>query len=212
MLATYKTIYTNGQHEIVIKGSRFICHLARTDSEEAAMAFIQQIKKEHWKATHNCSAFLIGDHNEYQRALDDGEPSGTAGVPMLEVLKKQELHNVTAVVTRYFGGTKLGAGGLVRAYSSAVAEALKEIGVVVASLEQFVAVTVSYSLAGKLEYYLETNEITVTDKQYTDMVTIICSIPEESVNSFQEALIELLNNQVTFAPLGKQYVERKIES
>lgn len=120
LLKSYYTIAENSEYEIVIRGSRFICSLQRVENEEEAKAFIQTIKKEHWKATHNCSAYLIGDRDEIQRAHDDGEPSGTAGVPMLEVLKKNELKYVVAVVTRYFGGTKLGAGGLIRAYSKSV--------------------------------------------------------------------------------------------
>ena len=109
MLQKYRTIKEDNQHEVEIKKSRFICFLKRIETEEEAKAFIQQIKKEHWKANHNCSAFVLGDHHEIQRSSDDGEPSGTAGVPMLEVLKKNDLINVCAVVTRYFGGTKLGA-------------------------------------------------------------------------------------------------------
>ena len=112
MLERYKTIKEAGTNEIEIKGSRFIAHFQRVTDEEQALEFIQAIKKEHWKATHNCSAFLIGENDQVQRAMDDGEPSGTAGVPMLEVLKKNELKDVAVVVTRYFGGTKLGAGGV----------------------------------------------------------------------------------------------------
>lgn len=128
MLQKYRTIKEDNQHEVEIKKSRFICFLKRIETEEEAKAFIQQIKKEHWKANHNCSAFVLGDHHEIQRSSDDGEPSGTAGVPMLEVLKKNDLINVCAVVTRYFGGTKLGAGGLIRAYSGSVAQAIVHTG------------------------------------------------------------------------------------
>ena len=212
MLEQYKTIHRDGQNEIEIKGSRFIAHFKRTETEEEALEFIQAIKKEHWKATHNCSADLIGERDEFQRAMDDGEPSGTAGVPMLEVLKKQALKNTTVVVTRYFGGTKLGAGGLVRAYTGAVAEGLKAIGVVQASLETILKVTIDYSTVGKLEYYLETNTISVVDKEFTDVVAIHCSLPVEEVDSFQESVIELLQNKVQFEELGQQYIERLISS
>lgn len=125
MIERYRTIKENGQSEIEIKKSRFICSLKRIESEEEAKNFIQEIKKEHWKANHNCSAFVIGEKNEIQRSSDDGEPSGTAGVPMLEVLKKNQLINVAAVVTRYFGGTKLGTGGLIRAYTHAVSSIVR---------------------------------------------------------------------------------------
>ncbi|MED4161661.1 YigZ family protein, partial [Halalkalibacterium halodurans] len=130
MLTSYYTVKESGIHEISIQKSRFIAHLSRATSEEEAIEFIEQIKKEHWNATHNCSAYLIGENDQVQKANDDGEPSGTAGVPMLEVLKKRRLKDTVAVVTRYFGGVKLGAGGLIRAYGSAVSEGLNAIGVV----------------------------------------------------------------------------------
>lgn len=208
MLDHYKTIQQDGSHEIEVKGSRFIAHFKRTTTEGEALEFIQAIKKEHWKATHNCSAFLIGERDEYQRAMDDGEPSGTAGVPMLEVLKKQELKNITVVVTRYFGGTKLGAGGLVRAYTSAVAEGLQQIGIVQASLEMVIQVTIDYSAVGKLEHYLDTNHITIVDKIFLEKVALNCSLPVQQVENFQQAVIELLQNHVTFTEIGQQYIER----
>lgn len=208
MLDHYKTIQQDGSHEIEVKGSRFIAHFKRTTTEEEALEFIQSIKKEHWKATHNCSAFLIGERDEYQRAMDDGEPSGTAGVPMLEVLKKQELKNITVVVTRYFGGTKLGAGGLVRAYTSAVAEGLQQIGIVQASLEMVIQVTIDYSAVGKLEHYIDTNHITIVDKIFLEKVALNCSLPVQQVENFQQAVIELLQNHVTFTEIGQQYIER----
>ena len=151
MIERYRTIKENGQSEIEIKKSRFICSLKRIESEEEAKNFIQEIKKEHWKAHHNCSAFVIGEKNEIQRSSDDGEPSGTAGVPMLEVLKKNQLINVAAVVTRYFGGTKLGTGGLIRAYTHAVSQALSDIGIVEGTLQQEISVMITYPQLGKLQ-------------------------------------------------------------
>lgn len=210
MLEYYKTIQAEGQHEIDVKGSRFIAHFKRTTTEEEAVAFIQAIKKEHWKATHNCSAFLMGERDELQRAMDDGEPSGTAGVPMLEVLKKQSLKNVTVVVTRYFGGTKLGAGGLVRAYTNAVSEGLQAIGVVECSLETILAVTIDYAAVGKLEHYLETQGITVVEKTFLADVSIHISLPTDAVSTTQSAIIDLLQNKVSFQELGQQYIERPI--
>src|SRR5699024_5195396 len=118
MLTEYYTIKGEGSHEVIIQKSRFIGYVKRVVTEEEAQSFIQTIKKKHHDATHNCSAYIIGDHDQIQKANDDGEPSGTAGVPMLEVLKRQTLKNTAVVVTRYFGGTKLGAGGLIRAYGS----------------------------------------------------------------------------------------------
>ena len=113
-----------GEHELEIKKSRFICSIDRAESEAEARAFHERLKKKYWDANHNCLAYLIGERNEFQKANDDGEPSGTAGVPMLEVLKKRKLINTVAVVTRYFGGTKLGAGGLIRAYGQSVSNRL----------------------------------------------------------------------------------------
>lgn len=149
MLESYITVKQDDFSEIEIKKSRFICSVKRVTSEEEAKAFIAAIKKEHWKANHNCSAFVIGEKNDIQRSSDDGEPSGTAGVPMLEVLKKKELINVVAVVTRYFGGIKLGTGGLIRAYSHALSHTLDEIGLVIGKLQQELLITIAYPLLGK---------------------------------------------------------------
>lgn len=205
MIDTYLTIKEDGQAELEIKKSRFICSLKRIESEEEAKEFIQKIKKEHWKANHNCSAFVLGEQNEIQRSSDDGEPSGTAGVPMLEVLKKNELMNVAAVVTRYFGGTKLGAGGLIRAYSGAVANALHEIGIVQGILQQEVFTTIDYSLLGKLQHYLEQKNLQVKDTQFLENVTL-CVMVEE-VHVFQDEVTDLLNGQVTFSEGTSSYIE-----
>lgn len=205
MIDTYLTIKEDGQAELEIKKSRFICSLKRIESEEEAKEFIQKIKKEHWKANHNCSAFVLGEQNEIQRSSDDGEPSGTAGVPMLEVLKKNEVMNVAAVVTRYFGGTKLGAGGLIRAYSGAVANALHEIGIVQGILQQEVFTTIDYSLLGKLQHYLEQKNLQVKDTQFLENVTL-CIMVEE-VHVFQDEVTDLLNGQVTFSEGTSSYIE-----
>lgn len=210
MKEQYKTIIADGIGEIDVKGSRFIAHMKRAESEVEAQEFIQSVKKEHWKATHNCSAYLIGENDELQRANDDGEPSGTAGVPMLEVLKKNELQNVCCVVTRYFGGTKLGAGGLIRAYTGAVVEGLNQVGVALCSLEQVVRVELQYALVGKLEHFLTTNEIAIVNKEYTDKVAIDCSIPMAEVASFKESVIELLSDQAQFSELDTAYIERPL--
>ncbi|HIU64213.1 MAG TPA: YigZ family protein [Candidatus Avacidaminococcus intestinavium] len=124
----FLTILRDWYKEIIIDKSRFICTLRKVSDEESAQAFIKEMKKEYWDATHNCSAYIVGEAAEYQRSSDDGEPSGTAGLPMLEVLRKNNLHNVAVVVTRYFGGIKLGAGGLIRAYAGCTAETVKEAG------------------------------------------------------------------------------------
>lgn len=210
LLKSYYTIAENGEYEIIIKGSRFICSLERVNDEDEAKEFIQRVKKAHWKATHNCSAYLIGDQDEIQRAHDDGEPSGTAGVPMLEVLKKNNLQYVAAVVTRYFGGTKLGAGGLIRAYSKSVSSALKDIGVVKRSIQVPISCTVSYSASGKLENHLLQSAYSVLDTRYTDTVSFEVGVPSEDIEPFQAELVDLMNGKISFETGKPQYVEQRL--
>lgn len=211
MLQKYRTIKEDNQHEIEIKKSRFICFLKRIDSEEEAKDFIQQIKKEHWKANHNCSAFVLGDHHEIQRSSDDGEPSGTAGVPMLEVLKKNDLINVCAVVTRYFGGTKLGAGGLIRAYSGSVAQAIVHTGIVEGKLQQEVFVQLDYPNWGKMENFIASENLAVKDTQFTDRVVVTCMVDENQVDDFEAQVTDLLNGQVSFTTGEVTYHEQLIQ-
>ena len=207
MLESYYTIAQTGQEEIVVKGSRFICSLQRVHTEEEAKYFIDEIKKEHWKATHHCSAYLIGDQDEIQRAHDDGEPSGTAGVPMLEVLKKNHLHYVVAVVTRYYGGTKLGAGGLIRAYTKSVSTALRTVGIVECSLQVPVSSNVNYSSSGLLENHLYQTNYDLINIEYTDTVTFVSSVPVAEVNNFQDQVIDLMSGNVEFTLEKEQYKE-----
>lgn len=211
MLQKYRTIKEDNQHEVEIKKSRFICFLKRIETEEEAKAFIQQIKKEHWKANHNCSAFVLGDHHEIQRSSDDGEPSGTAGVPMLEVLKKNDLINVCAVVTRYFGGTKLGAGGLIRAYSGSVAQAIVHTGIIEGRLQQEVFVQLDYSNWGKMENFIASENLAVKDTQFTDRVVVTCMVDENQVDDFEAQVTDLLNGQVSFTTGEVTYHEQIIQ-
>lgn len=209
-MESYYTIKEDGHFEIEIKKSRFICHLKRTDTEEEATDFINKIKKEHWKATHNCSAYTIGMNDEIQRAHDDGEPSGTAGVPMLEILKKRELKNVTAVVTRYFGGKKLGAGGLIRAYGGAVNDAVSEIGVVKRQLLRAIDLTVSYPMSGQVENHLRESSYLLNDTDYTDVVTFKCFIEPDKIETFTSEAIEWTNGQGQFEQGPNAYIEQLI--
>lgn len=207
MLTHYLTIKTNGEHEIEIKKSRFICQLARVDDEASAQEFITACKKKHYKATHNCSAYLIGEHDDYQRAHDDGEPVGTAGVPMLEVLRREHLKNVVAVTTRYFGGIKLGAGGLIRAYSNSVSQALAQIGLVEGKLQQSLLVTIDYAQLGKVNHYLETENIAISDTTYLAQVTLTLAVDQNRLKSLQTQLTDLLAGQVQFKLGNKSYHE-----
>lgn len=203
----YITIKANGTYEIEIKKSRFICSLFRITSESQAKEQIHRIKKEHWKANHNCSAFVLGERNEIQRSSDDGEPSGTAGVPMLEVLKKQEISNVLAVVTRYFGGTKLGAGGLIRAYTHAVSEGISQIGLVKGVLQKEINVTLSYSLLSKLEHFIEHSNYFIKKIDYAQDVNVYCLVQHEQVKTFESDIINLLNNQCSLKIGSEVYTE-----
>lgn len=210
MKEAYFTIYQNGEHQIEIKKSKFICHLFRIESEEQAKEYIAKIKKEHYKANHNCSAYMLGENFEIQRSSDDGEPSGTAGVPMLEVLKKNQLQNTLAIVTRYFGGIKLGAGGLIRAYSTSVSEALKEIGIVQGKLQQILDIIIDYPQLGKLQNYLENEQIAIQEIDYLEQITVKVAIDINQCEAFKNALIDLFNNQLSIQLLDQKYVENLI--
>ncbi|MED4687708.1 YigZ family protein [Peribacillus frigoritolerans] len=195
MLTQYLTVAGRGDHEIVIEKSRFISHIARVETEDAAQAFIQEIKKKHKDATHNCSAYMIGEQNQIQKALDDGEPSGTAGVPILEVLKKKELKDTAVVVTRYFGGIKLGAGGLIRAYSKATSEGINSTGVVIRKLMRVISTTVDYTWLGKLENELRSSIYQIKEIQYLDQVNILVYVEETQKETYTAWITELTNGQ-----------------
>ena len=193
----YLSITSDIEHEIIIKKSRFITHLKRVDTEKEAINFINEIKKNHYKANHNCSAFMIGETHQIQRMSDDGEPSGTAGNPMLEVLKRNDVHNVVAVVTRYFGGIKLGAGGLIRAYAGAVAETIETVGLVERLTMSTITLTIEYANLDKVNYWLAQNNYPFPKIDYTEKVTLSLAVRENDVLNFQTNIVSLLNNQVT---------------
>ncbi|MEC1451065.1 YigZ family protein [Bacillus haynesii] len=195
MLQSYLTVAGEGTYEIAIEKSRFICHLSRVSTEEEAQNFINHIKKQHWNATHNCSAYVIGENDQIQKANDDGEPSGTAGVPMLEVLKKRNLKDTCAVVTRYFGGIKLGAGGLIRAYGKSVSEGLNHVGVVERKLMRVMHTTVNYTWIGKLENELRESPYQIKDIHYADDVEFETYVKESEKQAFTEWITELTNGK-----------------
>lgn len=198
MLPLYLTVKGYGEHEINIERSRFIAHITRAESEEEAIEFITAIKKKHWNATHNCSAYLIGEHDLIQKANDDGEPSGTAGVPILEVLKKRKLKDTVVVVTRYFGGIKLGAGGLIRAYGKATSEGLNAVGVVERRLMQVVHVNIDYTWLGKLENELRASIYEIRHIHYLDTVEFEVYVKEDEVSRFTDWMTELTNGQAKY--------------
>ncbi|KIY23903.1 MULTISPECIES: YigZ family protein [Mesobacillus] len=195
MLPNYYTVKGYGEQEIEIQRSRFIAYIQRAETEEAAQAFIQKIKKQNWNATHNCSAYLIGQNDQIQKANDDGEPSGTAGVPILEVLKKKQLKDTVVVITRYFGGIKLGAGGLIRAYGKATSEGLKATGVVERKLMRVMHTIIDYTLLGKVENELRSSVYQIKEIHYLDKVEIETYVAESQTEAFNEWIVEMTNGQ-----------------
>ncbi|MBS4223211.1 YigZ family protein [Lederbergia citrea] len=210
MLPHYFTVKEQGEHEIIIQKSRFIAHIERAESEEKAQAFIQEIKKRHWNATHNCSAYLIGEHNQIQKANDDGEPSGTAGVPMLEVLKKRDLKDTVVVVTRYFGGIKLGAGGLIRAYGKSTSEGINAVGVVERKLMAIMHVKADYPWLGKLENELRSSVYQLKDIHYSDQVEIETYVEESQIKNFTDWMTDMTNGQAEISQGETLYLETDI--
>ncbi|KKE79683.1 YigZ family protein [Bacilli bacterium] len=212
MLSTYYTVKPEGNDQIIIQKSRFIGYVRRVKTEEEAQAFIQEIKKKHYDATHNCSAYIIGEHDEIQKANDDGEPSGTAGVPILEVLKKQGLKDTAVVVTRYFGGIKLGAGGLIRAYGSTTSQAIKTTGIVKRQLMKGFSITVDYGLLGKLENVLRNSEHILETIHYLENVEFIVFVEDGQETKFTEWIVDLTNDQAKIVELDPKYIEIEVES
>ncbi|UII55630.1 YigZ family protein [Cytobacillus spongiae] len=211
MLPNYYTVKGDGEHEITIQKSRFIAQVARAETEEKAQAFIQHIKKQHWNATHNCSAYLIGEHDQIQKANDDGEPSGTAGVPILEVLKKKHLKDTVVVITRYFGGIKLGAGGLIRAYGKSTSEGIEATGVVERKLMRVMHTKVDYTWIGKLENELRSSIYTIKDIHYLDNVEFEVFVEEAQTESFTEWMVELTNGQGAIDKGDVLYLEEDVK-
>ncbi|RTR36385.1 YigZ family protein [Robertmurraya yapensis] len=210
MLPSYNTVKSYGENEIIIEKSRFIAHVTRATTEEEAQEFIQTIKKKHWNATHNCSAYLIGENDQIQKANDDGEPSGTAGFPILEVLKKKHLKDTVVVITRYFGGIKLGAGGLIRAYGKATSEGINATGVVERRLMKVMHTKVDYTWLGKLENELRSSIYNVKEIHYLDTVEIETFVEENQTNAFAEWMVELTNGQCEISEGEVLYLEEDI--
>lgn len=213
-VSNYKTVYRGGTAEIVEKKSRFIAHSAHVESEEEALAFIEQKKKQYWDARHNCHAFSVGVTNETARCSDDGEPAQTAGKPMLDVLMGQQLKNTVVVVTRYFGGTLLGTGGLVRAYSAAVQEGLKESLIIEKFLCRRVRMSMDYTMLGKMQYLAAKLNLMILDTLYTEGVEMQLLVPDTQYAVFIKEVTEASNGKVVPESEGLCYgadVEGKTE-
>ena len=195
MLSKYRTVYIGNEAEIIEKKSRFIATVKPVKSEEEAIEFIEGLKKKYWNATHNCFAYVIGEHFQTQRCSDDGEPSGTAGRPMLDVLLGEEIHDVAVVVTRYFGGTLLGTGGLVRAYQGATKAGLEASTVITKMHGQKLKVETDYTGLGKIQYILGQRGIKTLDSVYTDIVQLDVLLPEDEVKSVMAEITEGTNGR-----------------
>lgn len=189
-MKNFITIKQNIEQETVINKSRFITYLFKVENEDEAKAKIDEIKALHKDATHNCSAYTVGDSHQIQKANDDGEPSGTAGVPMLESLKKNDIHNVVAIVTRYFGGIKLGSGGLIRAYQGRVSEAIQLAGKVIYKNGMIIEVTLPYELSGKFEHAID-DKFIIINQTYTDKVIYDVQLVSEDKDEFINFVTEL---------------------
>lgn len=205
MIESYKTIYSSCTGEFVMKKSRFIASIIPVETEEEATAFIDEIKKKYWDATHNCSAYVIGTKNPIMHCSDDGEPSKTAGRPMLDILLNQGLTNLVVVVTRYFGGTLLGTGGLVKAYQSATIEGLNQGNMITKTLGYKMEIKTDYNFIGKIQYYLAQKNIPTLSSDYTDIVQLTIIIPIGFRDEFEKNVAEITNGQGELDESGTVY-------
>lgn len=221
MLEKKKTVYLAGEGEIIEKKSRFIATVKIVHSEEEAVQFIESMKKKYWDATHNCSAYVIGERKELMRCSDDGEPQGTAGRPMLDVLLGEDIYDVAVVVTRYFGGTLLGTGGLVRAYSKAVQEGLAQSIIIEQKYGVLLEVITDYNGIGKLQYLFGQEKMPIMESEYTDIVTLKVLIPKQRIEAIRKAVTEATNGkarmheveELYYAVLdGKVLIKEQLES
>ena len=195
MLESYKTLLEGGTAEIVEKKSRFIATVRLVESEEEALTFIEEMKKKYWDARHNCYVYSVGMNREYTRCSDDGEPSGTAGRPMLDVILGEDIYNVAVVVTRYFGGILLGTGGLVRAYSKAVQEGLKNSRIIQKKYGISLEVATDYTGIGKIQYIAGERKLPVLDSEYTDKVVMKLLVPADEIEAVRKAITEGTNGR-----------------
>lgn len=209
MKNSYLEVANSGINELDIKKSKFIASIKPIHSEDEAQRFINQISEKNKKANHNCYAYVVGLDDHIQHATDNGEPSGTAGVPILEALTKNHLHNTVIVVTRYFGGIKLGAGGLIRAYSNSASEVIKKVGITTMILKTELIITLSYKLNDQLQDYLKKNNDLVSDVSYGEKVSVTTAVISENVDSFVKDLNNLFSANLSITKGKKKYYPDK---
>lgn len=207
MADAYLTIARDGSAQIEVKRSRFLCTLERVADEDSARAVVERLRKQHWDARHHCSAFVLGSDGAVQRSSDDGEPAGTAGAPMLDVLRGHEVSDVVAVVTRWFGGVLLGAGGLVRAYGDAVRAGLESVGTLQRELVVEHTVEVSHADAGRLESELRSRGVSVLDVAYDAAVVLRLGVRAADVAGFAPMVAELTGGTVNPVETGSRWVD-----
>lgn len=205
MTEQYKEIYEGGSDEIVEKKSRFIATVFPVKTEEEAIAIIEETKKKYWDARHNCFAYVLGSKHELQRFSDDGEPSGTAGKPILDVLMGEDVHNALIIVTRYFGGTLLGTGGLVRAYQSSSKAGLASSKVITKKYGNKVVIKTDYNNVGKIQYILGQMQIDILDSQYTDNVEFTVVVEASQSASLEEKITEATSATAQYEEVDKVY-------
>ena len=210
MLNNYITINGKGEGEVIEKKSRFIAIAMPVSTEDEVIKHIEETKKQYYDARHNCYAYQIGKNSLIQRYSDDGEPKGTAGIPMLDILKGNNITNALVIVTRYFGGTLLGTGGLVRAYSSAAKLAITNAGIIQKVLHSIIHINVDYTLAGKIQYEILNSGNILKDILYTDRVEFIVLVDTNDTNSFLESIINITNNTAKIIDNGTTYVDKDI--
>lgn len=208
MQTSYRTVAVDADAEVEARKSRFVCRVRRVDSEDAARSVVEAARKQLWSARHHCAAFRLGSDASLQRSSDDGEPAGTAGAPMLDVLERRGLSDVVAVVSRYFGGVLLGSGGLVRAYSDAVAAALDRAGVRTRELQQLVDVDVGHDLAGRLENELRSHGVLVRSVHYATSVTIRLATPIALVQETVHRVAALSGGSASARLTEREWVDR----
>jgi len=206
---SYLTIARDGQAEIEVKRSRFLCTLARVEDEQAARAVVERLRRQHWDARHHCSAFVLGPEGAVERSSDDGEPAGTAGAPMLEVLRGRGVTDVVAVVTRWFGGTLLGAGGLVRAYGDAVRAGLDASGTLRRDLLRELTLELGHADAGRVESELRARGVSVLESEYAAAVTLRLGVPVADVERLHALVAELTGGTAEAVVAGERWVDRR---
>jgi uncharacterized YigZ family protein len=212
MLPVFRTVKQASELKLEINKSLFIAYVTPVDTEAAAISFVQDIKKRHKEANHNCSAYVIGHHGQFQKADDDGEPGGTAGKPILEVINKSGVKNTVIVVTRYFGGVKLGAGGLIRAYTKAAADGLAAAHIIEKQLHTRLAIELSYHLLGTVENQLRLNNYPIEAKEFGEVVKIVALVRKGNEDKLLQLIADATAAQAQVQSIGELYLDAVSET